>query len=1350
LSDFTHVDTIITGYYNNGQQAIIATSGRFAYFPAQLNDSPLTLSNIPPHGITKLNLNTFTVEEFFYLPSPAAKLYSFLKHPTLDQAYITTNETTSSRIFCLGLNDQINTMNYTDFAPPVGINFITYSNNAFDSSSITLINSDNGSLFSTSGGYALLVKYSSSVIINAILIKYTSVSGSTIQNVSLAKYLNTKTSVTFGKIIPIKINDYNSDAYSNGLLYLGHNSISESNDLIPTGSTIISVSGNNNMSRNYYVKTTVERSNVSRALRDTAIASHSAGNSIIRVNNTPQSTIATNITNLDVNISVTDGSLFSQTGFVLLGSELIKYENGYGITVVRGALNTTPASHIASTSYYQYSLSGVSTTLRTGISSVSTHIPLDLGTNPNITNNNQLYLITNSLPLPIPPEIVNNGSWTRSLDIIYKARYNTDNNIYTTLPNTYVYKLASVSAPAKLRSSIDTSTPIFLQLDSDASSYPSQYNSVNYLLVDKEFMTIDVRSSLDGITRNKYNTLSALSTTQVTGLTITSPSFLRQNINSDHLFLPLSNASGYGSSGTVLIDGEWFQYTSKNSLDFNLINRGEYLTTPQNYSYNPSQKIILLNSINAYRNLNYSINTTTGIIPLNGSNSSYNNNGLILIDTEFLQIYSKYSFDDLTRGYLLTSLFSSPGNYEVSDISSVTSSSTIRFPVSSTAKFIPVQYADAGSFSPSGGIGLIDGEFFQWNNKNTLDNLTRGINGTTEINHETDTGVNLVSQLKAYDLDIFGNIVIDNFTIHGDKVLLSDTVSGIRISSADNIEDFPPSGVITINNEKILYESNKTLADISRGTNSTSAASYSLGTYIYLIDTSINLSLTTSTLSNSIVSGSTQITVSSVSGFSSSGTIIINSEIISYTGILGNTLTGCLRGRYSSTPANHNALSTIYLIPVSTVIRSSIIQNMNIDDLIVPLDNVSQYPTEGTVLIGSEIMIYRSKNAIGKLTRGYNSTTPKGYYNGTTIVFTNIVLTDQNSTILVDTATGDVRVDLPSAVDVTGRIYTIKKIDANNQVIITPYDSETIDDQSTLVITSEAGFASIQSDGSDWKIILRSDYEPVGSAATAKAEAIVEANQYTDTQIATVVISNYTTDDLNEGTTNLYFTTQRVIDATTGLYDPVGSAQNALNTANSYTDNAITNITLDDFTTDDLDEGTTNKYFTNQRVIDATTGLYDPVGSADSALTDANFYTDLVAANINGNLDDKAAILDPTFSNNISVTGSIFRTVSNITQLISLTTPVTINSNVGIIQLYSASITTGTVNEFVVNNNIVSNNDVIFTQVISSDTGATSGTLNIAVKNITSGGFSIIFRNITGSTISGTNTKISFMIVKAI
>jgi hypothetical protein len=80
-------------------------------------------------------------------------------------------------------------------------------------------------------------------------------------------------------------------------------------------------------------------------------------------------------------------------------------------------------------------------------------------------------------------------------------------------------------------------------------------------------------------------------------------------------------------------------------------------------------------------------------------------------------------------------------------------------------------------------------------------------------------------------------------------------------------------------------------------------------------------------------------------------------------------------------------------------------------------------------------------------------------------------------------------------------------------------------------------------------------------------------------------ISNHDTDDLTEGSTNQYFTAQRVKNVLTG------STQTNISITEVGGDLHITAENgVDDSTTDDLDEGTTNKYFTEQRVRDVLTG----------------------------------------------------------------------------------------------------------------------------------------------------------------
>jgi hypothetical protein len=77
-------------------------------------------------------------------------------------------------------------------------------------------------------------------------------------------------------------------------------------------------------------------------------------------------------------------------------------------------------------------------------------------------------------------------------------------------------------------------------------------------------------------------------------------------------------------------------------------------------------------------------------------------------------------------------------------------------------------------------------------------------------------------------------------------------------------------------------------------------------------------------------------------------------------------------------------------------------------------------------------------------------------------------------------------------------------------------------------------------------------------------------------------ISNHDTDDLTEGTTNKYFTDNRVIDVLTGSTQTNISITNVGGDLHIAAENGVA-----DSDTDDLTEGATNKYFTDTRAKDA-------------------------------------------------------------------------------------------------------------------------------------------------------------------
>ena len=74
--------------------------------------------------------------------------------------------------------------------------------------------------------------------------------------------------------------------------------------------------------------------------------------------------------------------------------------------------------------------------------------------------------------------------------------------------------------------------------------------------------------------------------------------------------------------------------------------------------------------------------------------------------------------------------------------------------------------------------------------------------------------------------------------------------------------------------------------------------------------------------------------------------------------------------------------------------------------------------------------------------------------------------------ILCDASSGEITLDLPTAVDISGKIYNIKKVDSSlNRIVVNPSGSQKIDERSSQEIYSQYVCMTIVSDGSNWHII---------------------------------------------------------------------------------------------------------------------------------------------------------------------------------------------------------------------------------------------------------------------------------------
>jgi hypothetical protein len=231
-------------------------------------------------------------------------------------------------------------------------------------------------------------------------------------------------------------------------------------------------------------------------------------------------------------------------------------------------------------------------------------------------------------------------------------------------------------------------------------------------------------------------------------------------------------------------------------------------------------------------------------------------------------------------------------------------------------------------------------------------------------------------------------------------------------------------------------------------------------------------------------------------------------------------------------------------------------------------------------------------------------------------------------------------------------------------------------DATSAAYDAAGAAATAQANAEDYADGLAANYDPAGSASTAETNA----NGYTDTAIGLL-----DTDDIEEGATNLYFTAQRAADAVADeISTAVGDAIDALDTdaieegttnlyytesraktdaAELLTGATLQNITITgdgsgltitaengvaDSTTDDLDEGTTNKYFTDQRALDATSAAYDAAGAASTVAGDLTTHIsdtsthgvtgDIVGTTDTQDLSNKTVIDTLYFTDGVTIT----------------------------------------------------------------------------------------------------------------
>jgi hypothetical protein len=176
----------------------------------------------------------------------------------------------------------------------------------------------------------------------------------------------------------------------------------------------------------------------------------------------------------------------------------------------------------------------------------------------------------------------------------------------------------------------------------------------------------------------------------------------------------------------------------------------------------------------------------------------------------------------------------------------------------------------------------------------------------------TTNGSNVVTLTfaSAHNINKFDIILLDNFT----SITNSDFVSGNFTDNKFMVTSIPTDTTLTIQ-----MESNESGSGATTSGGIRVQHYYPVGPAVEVASTGWGLGSWggqqtgqfTSTLSSSINTSVTSLSMASTTSFPSSGTVIIGSELITYTGNSGGTLTGLTRGANGTTAASHSSGATV-------------------------------------------------------------------------------------------------------------------------------------------------------------------------------------------------------------------------------------------------------------------------------------------------------------------------------------------------------------------------------------------------------------------------------------------------------
>jgi len=201
------------------------------------------------------------------------------------------------------------------------------------------------------------------------------------------------------------------------------------------------------------------------------------------------------------------------------------------------------------------------------------------------------------------------------------------------------------------------------------------------------------------------------------------------------------------------------------------------------------------------------------------------------------------------------------------------------------------------------------------------------------------------------------------------QTVTSNNTFTITASVSSNASDTGTGGGSTIANYQ-LSTGNTTFTSGTGwgaggwgGSTGPSASTPLSGTLSAIAFTSLTANLTTTT---------TTVTVASTAGFTATGSILIESEVISYTGVTSTSFTGCTRAASGTTAAAHTGALGVSQYTTGVTINCT---------------SASVFATSGTIYIDAEGITYSGKTATSftGCTRAANGTTPNSHASGALI-----------------------------------------------------------------------------------------------------------------------------------------------------------------------------------------------------------------------------------------------------------------------------------------------------------------------------------------------------------------------------